>query len=166
MTGPSGTPDPAAPAQEAAGPRSRTQRKADTLAKLSAPAADAWVASAGGDDPYLVPLSLAWLDERAVVAVDAASRTARNIAARGEARLGLGPTRDVVMIDATLERTVPVAEAGALADGYAGQADWDPREAGVGDYVYLVLRPTRVQAWREADELPGRLLMRQGQWLD
>jgi hypothetical protein len=146
------------------GPRTKAQRKADTLAKLNATEADAWVASASDDGPYLVPLSLAWLDERVVLALSGSSRTARNIVAGGAARIGLGHTRDVVMIDAVLERPVPVGEAGALADGYAAQADWDPRDSG-GDYVYLVLRPDRIQAWREANEIAGRLLMRAGTWL-
>jgi hypothetical protein len=100
-----------------------------------------------------------------VLAVAASSRTARNIAASGTARLAAGHTRDVVMIDAVLERSVPVAEAGELAERYAGQADWDPRQGGGGGYIYLVLRPERIQAWRESDELAGRLLMRDGAWL-
>ena len=153
------------PGAARSGPRSREQRRADTLAKLTAPHADVWVASASGaGGPYLVPLSLAWLGDRVVLALAGSSRTARNIVTQGTARLGLGHTRDVVMIDAVLERSVPVAEAGALADGYAAQADWDPRDSG-GDYVYLVLRPDRIQAWREADEIAGRLLMRDGRWL-
>ncbi len=148
------------------GPRSRDRRRADTLAKLTAAEADAWVASASAaGEPYLVPLSLAWLGDQAVLALSGSSRTARNIVAQGSTRLGVGRTRDVVMIDAVLERSVPVAEAGAVAEGYAAQADWDPRDSG-GDYVYLVLRPERIQAWREADEIPGRLLMRDGAWLD
>jgi hypothetical protein len=45
-------------------PRTREQRRADTLAKLSAPAVDAWVATAaaqagGTAISHLVPLSLA-----------------------------------------------------------------------------------------------------------
>ena len=80
-------------------PRTREQRRADTLAKLSAPAADVWVATAAADaggrpGAYLVPLSLAWLDERVVLATEAAH-----------------------------------------------------------------------QAWREANELPGRTLMRGGEWI-
>ena len=68
-------------------PRTREQRKADTLAKLSAPAADVWVATpprmlAGTPAAYLVPLSLAWLDERVVLATEADSVTARNIISR------------------------------------------------------------------------------------
>jgi hypothetical protein len=152
------------------GPRSREQRRADTLAMLRTPARDVWVATAsvgadGTATPYLVPLSLAWLDDRVVLALDATSRTGRNLLAGGTARLSLGGTRDVVMIDAALERSVRVAEAPPeLADGYAAQADWDPRPGGDHD-VYLVLRPRRVQAWREVDELAGRLLMRDGTWL-
>ena len=146
------------------GVRSREQRKADALAILGAAAADAWVASASEDGPYLGPLSLTWIGERVVLALEASSRTARNITARGTARLGAGHTRDVVMIDAVLERSVPVADAGQIAEGYAAQADWDPRVDG-GGYVYLVLRPDRIQAWRESGELAGRLLMRDGSWL-
>ena len=147
-------------------PRDARTRKADTLAKLREPAVDVWVASAADGAAHLVPLSLAWLDERVVVALDERSVTARNIGTVGAVRLGLGPTRDVVMIDAELERSVPVAGAPAeLGDGYAAQADWDPRRDTDGGYVYLVLRPVRVQAWREANELAGRTLMRDGAWL-
>ena len=149
-------------------PRDRQQRRRDTLAKLTQPAADVWVATASSSgpsaDPYLVPLSLAWIDERVVIAVESSSRTARNIEGSRAARLALGPTRDVVVIDARLEHSVPVADGQELAERYVGQADWDPRTAG-GSYRFLVLRPERIQAWREADELPGRTLMRDGTWL-
>jgi hypothetical protein len=151
-------------------PREAAQRKADTLDKLTAPAADIWVASAsvsatGVAHPYLVPLSLGWVDERIVLALEADSRTACNIAVTGNARLALGPTRDVVIIDAVLDAKHPVTEApSGIGDAYAAQSHWDPRTAGDG-YVYLLLRPERIQAWREANELPGRTLMRAGRWL-
>jgi hypothetical protein len=145
-------------------PRDAARRKADSLAMLATPAIDVWVATASPDRrEHLVPLSLAWVDERLVIAVATASRTARDIAASGRARMAVGPTRDVTMIDARLERTVPVAQAGHLADAYAAQADWDPRDS--EGYVFLVLRPLRVQAWRESDEIPDRTLMRNGEWL-
>ncbi|MDT4920398.1 MAG: hypothetical protein QOI15_1300, partial [Pseudonocardiales bacterium] len=35
--------------------------------------------------------------------------------------------------------------------------------AGEG-YIYLVLEPRRIQAWREENELRGRVLMRNGRW--
>lgn len=145
-------------------PRDLATRKADLLAALTAPAADAWVATASGDaTPYLVPLSLVWVDDRAVIAFDGGSPTARNIERSGVARLGVGPTRDVALIDTVLERSVGVDDDAHLGEAYAAQADWDPR--GLAGYVFMVLRPTRIQAWRESNELAGRLLMRDGQWL-
>ena len=71
--------------------------------------------------------------------------------------------RNVVMLDAVLDKSVDVADSGALGDAYAAQADWDPR--GSQGYLFLVLRPVRIQAWREVDEIPGRTLMRDGAWL-
>ena len=147
-----------------AAPRARATRKADALAMLSTSAIDVWVATASAEgDPYLVPLSLAWADERVIIALEAASRTARNVIASGVARLAVGPTRDLVMIDAVLERTVDVATDEGLGTAYVSQADWDPR--GLAGYAFLVLRPVRIQAWRESNEIPGRTLMRDGTWL-
>jgi len=131
---------------------------------LTTPAIDVWVATASAAGaPHLVPVSLAWVDERVVIAVEATSVTARNVTASGQARLAVGPTRDVVMIDAVLEETVDVAADDALGAAYVAQADWDPRRD--TGYVFLVLRPVRVQAWREANEIAGRTLMRDGSWL-
>lgn len=145
-------------------PRDGEARKRDTLAMLASPTVDVWVATASRSGaPYLVPLSLAWVDERVVVAVKESSATARNLTSSGAARLALGPTRDVVMVDAALHQTLDVAADEALATAYAAQADWDPRDE--PGYVFLVLRPVRVQAWREANEIPGRTLMRDGEWL-
>jgi hypothetical protein len=148
----------------AAEPRDRATRKADTLAMLATPAIDVWVATASAAGaPYLVPVSLAWVADRVVIAVAGASPTARNLTASGEARLAVGATRDVVMIDAVLEKAVDVAADEALGAAYVAQADWDPRSS--TGYEFLVLRPARVQAWREANEIPGRTLMRDGTWL-
>jgi hypothetical protein len=131
---------------------------------LATPAIDVWVATASPSGaPHLVPLSLAWLDERVVVAVEESSVTARNLLACGVARLGMGPTRDVVMVDAVLEKSVDAAAGEAIGERYAAQADWDPRMA--DGYLILVLRPVRIQAWREANEIAGRTLMRDGAWL-
>ncbi len=58
-----------------------------------------------------------------------------------------------------------------LAGRYAAQAGWDPRGAPTpsagshGEYTYLVLRPNRIQAWREANELVGRSLIGDGFWI-
>jgi hypothetical protein len=145
-------------------PRDAETRKIDTLAMLATPAIDVWVATASGTGtPHLVPLSLAWVDERVVIALEESSVTARNLVRSGRARLAVGPTRDLVMISAVLEGTVDVTANDAVGAAYVTQADWDPRrETG---YVFLVLRPVRIQAWRESNELAGRDLMRDGRWL-
>jgi hypothetical protein len=150
--------------------RTREQRRSDTLAKLSEPTVDVWVATAAPDasgkaSSYLVPLSLAWIDDRVVLAAEADSLTVRNITSQRHARLGLGPTRDVVMIDAELEQVYGLDEVpDDLARRYAMQAGWDPRKSG-DKMRFLVLRPQRIQAWREVNELPGRTLMRGGEWI-
>ena len=147
-----------------AAPRDLATRKTDALGMLATAAIDVWVATASAEgEPYLVPLSLAWVDERVVIALEVSSRTARNVSASGVARLAVGPTRDLVMIDAVLERTVDVAADEGLGSAYVAQADWDPR--GLAGYAFLVLRPVRIQAWRESNEIPGRTLMRDGTWL-
>ncbi len=91
--------------------------------------------------------------------------TVRNIRASKRARLAFGATRDVVIVDAELEAALELeAVPLSLADAYARQAGWDPRRAR-GAYAFLVLRPRRIQAWREANELNGRTIMKDGAWL-
>src|SRR3954447_14799550 len=148
-------------------PRTGAQRKADTLSKLEAVNGDVWVATASSAGAaHLVPLSYAWHGERAVLAAEAESVTVRNLRESGRTRLGFGQTRDVVIIDAALDRIVGVTDSAArdVAEAYARQADWDPR-LDRGSYVLVLLRLQRVQAWRESNELSGKLLMRDGAWL-
>jgi hypothetical protein len=145
-------------------PRDAATRKSDSLRTLATPAIDVWVATASSEGrPHLVPLSLAWLDERVVIAVHEESRTYLDLMDFGVARAAVGHTRDVTMLDVELERSVPVDDDTELGEWYAAQADWDPR--GLAGYLFLVLRPSRVQAWQESDEISGRTLMRDGAWL-
>jgi hypothetical protein len=147
-------------------PRDRQQRRADTLRKLDTEP-DVWVATADQDGtPHLVPLSLAWHGRHVVICAQGSSQTVQNLLRAGRARLGLGPTRDVVMLDVVVSASWSTREVPAeVAEAFARRADWDPRQD-PGDYVYVALEPRRVQAWREANELAGRLLMRDGAWLD
>jgi hypothetical protein len=147
-------------------PRDGQQRARDVRARLEERVADIWVATASASAvAHLVPLSLAWDGERVIIALESTSLTARNIAASGRARLAAGETRDVVIIDAVLETTMELADAPPdLAAAYAAQAGWDPRTAG-DDQVFMLLRPDRIQAWREVNELRGRTVMRSGKWL-
>lgn len=147
-------------------PRSLDQRKADALAKLEALGSDLWLASSSSSGQvHLVPLSFAWDGERVIIATEARSATVRNISDTHRARLALGSTRDVVMIDVVPVGTVAVPGAPVeTAECYATQADWDPRTE-AGDYVYVHLLPERIQVWREADEIEGRTVMQRGLWL-
>ena len=146
-------------------PRPAAERRRDAISRLEAREADVWVATASADGSvHLVPLSYAWDGAFVILAAAAGSPTARNIQSSRQARLGFGPTRDVLVVDAELDRTVPAADAGNIGEAYAAQADWDPRLEPEG-YLFLVLAPRRIQAWRESNELAGRLLMRDGTWL-
>jgi hypothetical protein len=144
-------------------PRSREQRKVDTLAKLQSEV-DLWVASADeGGDAYLVPLSYVWDESVLTVATPRASRTARNLGRAGRARVALGPTRDVVIVEGTVE-AIPIGTDSRLEDAHAQATGFDPRTL-TEEYVYLRITPQTIQAWREANELEGRQLMRNGEWL-
>jgi hypothetical protein len=145
-------------------PRSRAQRRRDTEHRL-AHDVDLWVASASADGaPYLVPLSFDWDGEALLVATPADSPTARNLAASGVTRLGLGDTRDVSMIDGEVEAFEMDELPPAAADRFAARTGFEPR-ALTTRYRWFRVTPRRIQAWREANELPGRELMRDGRWL-
>ena len=147
-----------------AAPRSLAQRRRDTEHRLSHDV-DVWVASASADGgPYLVPLSFDWDGEALLLATPAESPTGRNLAATKTVRLGLGLTRDVSMIEGDVE----VLELDALSqqegDRFAARTGFDPRALATS-YRWFRIRPRRIQAWREVDELPDRELMRDGSWL-
>ena len=112
----------------------------------------------------MVPLSYAWDGAHLIIAVEPTSVTARNLQETGRARLGFGPTRDIVLVDALFDGVQAGPSGDVVAEIYARQADWDPRQE-TSAYAYFMLRPVRVQAWREANELAGRTLMRDGAWL-
>ena len=154
-----------APANVAADPRSRAQRRRDVEHQLSHDV-DVWVASASADGvPYLVPLSFDWDGEALLVATPANSPTGRNLAATRAVRLGLGQTRDVSMIEGDVEILEIDALPKELGDRFAERTGFDPRGLST-PYRWFRVSPRRIQAWREANELPGRELMRDGRWLD
>lgn len=142
-------------------PRSLQQRKQDTLGRLESDV-DAWIASAGAEgDAYLLPLSFLWDGQGVIVSTPRSSVTARNLSRGGRVRVGLGPVRDVTMIDGTAE---PISDD-ATKDAFAAKHSWDPRNE-TGDYAFFRIVPDRIQAWREVNELAGRTLMRGGAWLN
>ncbi len=144
--------------------RPRSQRRIDTLAKLASQV-DLWVAPAGeAGGAYLVPLSYYWDGSTMTIATPRASRTGLNLIRAGWARVALGPTRDVVIVEGPVE-AIPIGADAGLEDAHAQAAGFDPRTL-ADEYVYVRITPQRIQAWREANELEDRHLMRRGEWLD
>ena len=135
-----------------AAPRDPARRRDDTLARLASDV-DVWVATARGDVPHLIPLSFLWDGARLLLATPDSSVTARNLRATGRARLSLGTTRDVVVIEGTADSLPVAAVPAATADAFAARM------------VFIWITPRRIQAWREENELAGRELMRDGVWL-
>jgi hypothetical protein len=90
--------------------------------------------------------------------------TGRNLRAAGKVRLGIGPTRDLVLIEGTVQAETAAAEIGAeTGAAFAAKTGFDPRE--LDGYAYFRIRPQRLQAWREVIELAGRDLIRGGDWV-
>jgi hypothetical protein len=146
--------------------RSRQQRIADSRRRLEEDV-DLWVATADGETgtPYLVPLSFLWDGAALLIATPTASPTGRNLFATGKVRLGIGPTRDVVLIEGVVQQALAASEiTDEIGDVFAVKTGFDPREL-TTPYTYFRITPQRIQAWREADELEGRDLMRGGVWL-
>ncbi|QFU86851.1 pyridoxamine 5'-phosphate oxidase family protein [Amycolatopsis sp. YIM 10] len=141
--------------------RDLAQRLRDTRAKLEHDV-DLWVATSSPDGgPHLVPLSYRWDGAAFLVSTPRASVTSRNLLADGRVRLSLGPTRDVVIVDGIAE---PVGIDSETGDEFAARTGFDPRGLET-PYQYFLVRPRRIQAWREENELAGRTLMRDGRWL-
>jgi hypothetical protein len=147
-------------------PRTPIQRKQDALDRLEHDI-DVWVATAdgGGGTPYLVPLSFLWDGSTVLVSTPSASPTGRNLRATRKVRLGIGPTRDLVQIEGTVQAVVAASEIPTeVGDAFAAKTAFDPRRL-TSPYLYFRIRPQLLQTWREANELKGRELMRGGLWV-
>ncbi|MCO1593600.1 pyridoxamine 5'-phosphate oxidase family protein [Micromonospora sp. RHAY321] len=145
-------------------PRGLEERVRDTRARLESDV-DLWVATSGSPGGvHLIPLSYLWDGSTILISTPRGSVTGRNLLADGRVRLSLGPTRDVVIVDGTAE-PVDVADLGPeKIEAFATRTGFDP--SGLDEpYQYFVIRPRRIQAWREANELRGRALLRDGRWL-
>jgi uncharacterized pyridoxamine 5'-phosphate oxidase family protein len=139
-------------------------RKQDTLRRLQEDV-DVWVATASQDGtPYLMPLSFLWDGKALLLSTAATNPTARNLTENPTLHLTLGHTRDVIHITASAEPLQPEDLSVEEADAFAAKAGFDPRQAGT-PYPYFRITPTKIQAWREVNELNNRLLMEASTWL-
>ncbi|CAM5562121.1 pyridoxamine 5'-phosphate oxidase family protein [Streptomyces atroolivaceus] len=146
--------------EPARGPEQRKQDALDRLEKDD----DAWVATASAAGvPCLVPLSFVWDGGTLLLATRRTNPTAVNVTPSGQARVTLGHTRDVVLIEGTAEIVEGADLSDESGDAFAAKLGWDPR--GRPAWVYLRITPDTVKAWREENELAGRELMRGSTWL-
>lgn len=145
--------------------RSAQERKRDTLQRL-ANDIDAWVATAGvgGGSPCLAPFSFLWDGASMLIAAPATGVTGCNLLANGQVRLGLGATRDVVLITGTAVPILPRDLPNAVGDAFAVKTGFDPPR-NPDTYRYFRITPQRIRAWREENELAGRDVLRDGAWL-
>ncbi|WP_433002654.1 pyridoxamine 5'-phosphate oxidase family protein [Kribbella sp. CA-294648] len=144
-----------------AAPRPFETRKADTLHRLATDI-DAWVSTASPTGtPYLMPLSFLWIDDTILLSTARNNPTSRNLQATGQVHLSLGETRDVVLITGTAELVEDLPED--QANAFTEKTGFDPR---LSNYPFFRVSPTRIQAWREVNELKARDLMLEGKWLD
>ncbi|MFD7710186.1 pyridoxamine 5'-phosphate oxidase family protein [Streptomyces sp. NPDC059785] len=145
--------------------RSTAERRRETLDRL-ATERDVWVATAHPDHgPHQVPLWFSW-DTRAVwVCTSATSATVRNVREDPRVRLSLPDTFDAVLLQGTAECFPDSDVPNLAADAFAAKFGWDPRTED-GPFVYVRVAPKVVRAWRGEPELRGRVIMRDGVWLE
>ena len=144
-------------------PRPRSQRRRDTERRLNHDV-DLWVASASADGvPHLIPLSFDWDGTAILLSTPRDSPTGRNLATSRSARLGLGETRDVTLIEGDVEVLAIDALPVEVGDRFAARTGFDPRALKT-PYRWFRVTPPRILAWREVNELSDRELMRDGQW--
>jgi predicted pyridoxine 5'-phosphate oxidase superfamily flavin-nucleotide-binding protein len=145
-------------------PRTPEQRKADLLHRLEREM-DIWVATADPEGvPCLVPLWFVWHDQAVWLCTRLTNPTGRNLRDGRRARLALGDTRDVVLVDGDVETFTTPEVPQKAAEAFRAKTGWDPREDHAS-YAFFRVRPSAVQAWCEQHELPRRHLMRDGVWV-
>ncbi|WP_320775784.1 pyridoxamine 5'-phosphate oxidase family protein [Streptomyces sp. CRN 30] len=127
---------------------------------------DAWLSTSHPDHgPHQVPLWFLW-DGRAVwLCTGSTSATARNVRAEPRVRLSLPDTFDVVLLQGEAECFPDEEVPAATAEAFTAKFGWDPR-AEEDSFAYVRVTPRTVRAWRGEPELRGRVVMRDGVWLD
>ncbi|MFG2020640.1 pyridoxamine 5'-phosphate oxidase family protein [Actinomadura geliboluensis] len=146
-------------------PRSLAERQAHARNRLET-GFQMWLATGSdGHGAHLIPVAYVWAGSALYTATFAKSRTVANIRAHPHARVAVGDTADTVVIDTSASlMDVPDIDAD-IAERYA-EVSTDPRTSPEGTFVYLRLRPRRIQVWNGFHEFVGRTVMRNGRWLD
>ncbi|GGV09008.1 hypothetical protein GCM10010245_16930 [Streptomyces spectabilis] len=143
-------------------PRAHEERLAAARLRLQQES-QMWLATGGCAGPHLIPVAFVSDNDAIVTATGESSKTVRRIQETKRARVAVGTTSDVVMIDTVLDGLVPVPEvATGVADRFAAVSH-DPRK--MSGYVYIRLLPRRIQVWNGFHEFSGRTVMLKGEWL-
>ncbi len=95
----------------------------------------------------------------------ATSVTARNVRKEPRVRLSLPDTFDVVLLQGEAECFSDEEVPGGAAEAFAAKFGWDPRVE-ESSFLYVRVVPRTVRAWRGEPELRGRVIMRDGMWLE
>lgn len=142
-----------------------SQRRRDTLERLGRER-DIWVSTAHPDHgPHQVPLWFSWDGWGLWMCTGETSVTARNVRVEPRVRLALPDTFDVVLLQGEAEHFPDQDVPGDAADAFADKFGWDPRTE-EGAFLYVRVVPKTVRAWRGEPELHGRVIMRDGKWLE
>ena len=62
-----------------------------------------------------------------LIATPSSSPTSRNLQASGKVRLGIGPTRDLILIEGTVHAVAARELRDAVGDAFAVKTGFDPR---------------------------------------
>ncbi|AJF66417.1 pyridoxamine 5'-phosphate oxidase family protein [Streptomyces vietnamensis] len=145
--------------------RDTAGRRRDVLERLGSER-DMWVSTSHPDHgPHQVPLWFLWDGQAVWMCTGADSATVRNTREEPRVRLALPDALDVVLLqgEATCHSAREVPQD--AADAFVGKFGWDPRTE-EAPFVYLCVTPRTVRAWRGVAELRGRVVMREGAWLE
>ncbi|MCY0922367.1 MULTISPECIES: pyridoxamine 5'-phosphate oxidase family protein [unclassified Streptomyces] len=145
--------------------RTVSERRRDALERLVAER-DVWVSTAHPDHgPHQVPLWFSWDGQAVWMCTAETSATARNVRKEPRVRLSLPDTFDVLLLQGEAEWFTDQDVPADAADAFTGKFGWDPRTENE-PYLYVRVTPKTMRAWRGEAELRGRVLMREGTWLE
>lgn len=144
--------------------RDAATRKKDVLAFLEKQG-HYWLSTAEiGGRPHVIAVSGLWDGSGITVTTLGSSKTAKNMAMNPLVVLAGGDPQDAIVIQAQVIESVPVGESPRVLQDWKKTMGWDPSE--LGDWMFFLLRPTRIQAFRGYDEIGGRDVMVRSRWVE
>ena len=114
--------------------------------------------------PHVIAVFAWWHSDALVISTLTGSRTARNMERNPRVTLATGPFDDAIIIHAQMIESRAVDDAPDMAHGFNAALGGEPSQIGEG-WTFFRLRPTKIQAFRDFDELEGRDVMIDSRWL-